>query len=276
MTAQYPSWINYSSFPVTNPPQDFPKAATPPSSYITTNITTSTSQFAGGVSYVQAEEVLNYLKISEPTQADYDFLAYSMIPMACEYIDNLAGTTWGLKKKVNEFRSLNKPMSAGFYLIGTPLYTQYFPIYPAWHISGSTSNTQLGNTLESLQIWNGITYEEWVGFVWENRNGNYWVDRDNGIVYIIGWWWYMGYEARLSYYYGYNVSGTIAMPMDVKEFALLKSAKLFLDSERYTAIVTQGIGGIEMPNQWNYLNSRLEKLEEYFKGFRTVETGFLA
>ncbi len=242
---------------------------------LNSNITLSTSVFAGGTSYIQAQDVLRYLKIAEnATQDDYDFLANFIIPLACDYIDRIAGTTWGLKYRQEEYRSIGKPMAAGFYLIGAPIYTQYFPIYSAYLANKSTSSI-LGNTLQSLQIWNGISYQEWVGFVWENRNGNYWVDKENGIIYIIGWWWYMGYEARISYYYGFNVTGTINMPGDIKEFALLKAAKLFLDSERYTALVTEGIGGIEMTAQWNYLNKRLKELETYYTGFRTVESGFL-
>ncbi len=229
------------------------------------------SNFAGGTCYVQAQDVLSYMQVNDQAQqSDYDLLAQTLIPIACDYIDRVAGTTWGLKQKVQDVKSIGKPMSAGFYLIGAPVYLEYFPV-----VDYHTVTTSAVSTLQSLQIWNGISYQEWVGFVFENRNGNFWVDKEAGIVYIIGWWWYMGYEFRATYYYGFNVAGTIHMPGDVKEFALLKSAQLWLDSQRYTAVVSQGIGGIEMTMQYNRLEKRIKELEQYFAGFRTVQGSFL-
>ena len=66
----------------------------------------------------------------------------------------------------------------------------------------------------------------------------------DAIVFVLGWYWYMGLEVQTTYSYGYNASGTVYMDGQVHRLALLKSAQMFLSSERYTALVTEGIGGI--------------------------------
>ncbi len=231
------------------------------------NASGGSSTWIGGTTYVQASDVLQYLQITNPTPADYALLNNIIIPYVCDYIDIIAGNqTWGKKLAINEQYSLGKPTYLGWYLVGTPIYLQRRPILPA---SGTS-------TLVHLGIWNGSAYQEWVGSMVEARWGSYWVDTLNGIVWIIGWYWYMGYEAQITYWYGYNVAGTNRMDRQVQLLALLKSAKMFLDNNRYTAEISQGIGGISMTDLWNYLNDYIPQLESAVRGIQTITGGWIA
>ena len=85
----------------------------------------------------------------------------------------------------------------------------------------------------------------------------------------------MGYEIQISYNYGYNTSGTNAMDRQIQLLALLKSTKLFLDNNRYTAEISQGIGGIDMKAMWDYLNNYIPQLEDAVKGYQVLTGGWL-
>ncbi|MEM4104683.1 MAG: hypothetical protein QXF80_06795, partial [Thermoplasmatales archaeon] len=62
-----------------------------------------TSTFSGGTSYVQSADVIRYLKLQNVATADdYAWLDGTIIPQVCEYIDSIAGTTWGQKLAQNE------------------------------------------------------------------------------------------------------------------------------------------------------------------------------
>ncbi len=249
------------------------------------------STFSGGQSYVQSTDVLEYLRIADiATTADINFLDNTVIPWVCEYIDRLAGTTWGLKSTATdgyhqsdqgyEMHSIGQYAAYGLYLIGAPVYLNHFPIVPV--VNGSfTTMSQPPQTLQSMLIWNGNVYSEFVNVYTEGRYSQYWVDRAKGIIYIMGWYWWMGYEAMVQYQYGYNqmtsvANGTGFVDPYVYELAVLKASQYFLSSERYTATISQGIGGIEIPMQWQYLNQRIKELEIYIKGYKRLAGSWIS
>jgi hypothetical protein len=225
-----------------------------------------TSTFGGGTCYTQSAEVLGYLKIQNYSTVDASLLDNTLIPLTCTYIDNLAGTTWG-SINVTETLSIGRYALYGMYVVGAPVYLSYFPVIP--YVPGT-------QTLQSFKIWNGNQYQEWAGVMLESRFGSYWVLPQDAIVFVLGWYWYMGAEVETTYSYGYNTTGTVYLDGQVHELAILKSAQLFLSSERYTALVTQGIGGVEMPSQWDYLNKRIKDLEDYIKGYKTIQGGIIS
>ena len=207
----------------------------------------------------------------------------------CNYIDNLAGTTWGLKTTITdtynqayqgyEMHSIGQYAAYGLYLIGAPIYLNHYPVVPV--VTGSMTNfSQPPQDLISMVIWNGNVYTEWVKRFTEGRFSQYWVDRLSGIIYIMGWYWWMGYEAAVQYQYGYNQSANLAaggfIDPYVYELAVYKAAHWWLSSERYTATISQGIGGIEIPQQWDFLNQRIKDLEIYVKGYRRISGSWLS
>jgi hypothetical protein len=130
--------------------------------------------------------------------------------------------------------------------------------------------------MQSFKVWNGNQYQEWAGVMPEARWGQYWIEPQDGQVFVMGWYWYMGAEIEATYAFGYNTSGTPFLDGQVREMALLKSAQLFLSSERYTALVTEGVGGVDMTRQWEYLNTRIKELESSLKGYKTIQGGIIA
>ncbi len=184
----------------------------------------------------------------------------NLVSHNCDYIDVITGRTWGKKFVQNEHYSIGKPAYLGWYLVGSPVYLQHFPVIPA-------SST---HTLVHLGVWNGTQYEEWVGTMVEARWGSYWIDNEAGILWIIGWYWYMGYEIEVSYYYGYNSAQTPQMDGQIYQLALYKSAKMFLDNERYTAQVAENVGGIEMERFYNWVSAYIDKLEDAVKGYKII------
>jgi hypothetical protein len=225
-----------------------------------------TSTFQGGVSYTQSAEVLAYLKILNYSTIDAQLLDNTIIPIVCNNIDTLAGTTWG-SINVTETLSIGRPAVFGMYLTGAPVYLSFYPVIP--YIPGQ-------QTLQSFKIWNGNQYQEWAGVQQEARWGQYWVEPQDGQVYIMGWYWYLGFEVETTYSYGYNTTGTIYMDGQVHELAMLKAAQLFLENERYSALVSQNIGGVEMMDTWKHLTERVQKLEDQIKGFKTIQGGGIA
>ena len=225
---------------------------------------TAAVTWAGGTPYVSANDVLQYLKIQNPQPSDYNLLNNIIIPIVCQYIDELTGTTWGIKTTTEHY-SIGRPSYLGWYLIGSPVYLQHFPVYPV-------SST---HTVYSLGIWNGTQYQQWVNYMVEARWGSYWFDDKYGILWIIGWYWYMGYEVAITYSYGHNTAGTPNMDGRVRLLALYKATKLFLDNERYTAQVSEGIGGISMQDFWKYSMQEIKDLEGWLRGFRIMTGSWL-
>jgi hypothetical protein len=225
-----------------------------------------TSYFQGGISYTQSAEVLGYLKIVNAQTTDINLLDNTLIPMVCNEIDVLAGTSWG-SVNVTDSLSIGRYTLYGMYVVGAPVYMKYYPIIP--YIPGQ-------QTMQSFKVWNGNVYQEWAGVMMESRFGQYWVDPMDAIVFVMGWYWYLGLEIQTTYSYGYNTSGTVYLDGQVHRLAMLKSAQMFLSSERYTALVTEGIGGIEMKMQWDYLNTEIRRLEDAVKGWSPINTGLIA
>ncbi len=232
-------------------------------------------QWNGGTTgnyYVTSDDVLKFLKIdslyTSTTQynSDVSLLNTIIIPQVCSYIDTITGQTWGKVLSDVELYSIGKPAYLGWYLVGAPVYLQHFPVIPA---SSTHTAVQLG-------IWNGTQYSNWIGTMVENRWGSYWFDTENGILWIIGWYWYMGYEVRIQYYYGHNTSQTPYMDGQIYNLALYKSSKMFLDNERYTAQVAENVGGIEMGRFYDWISDEIKKLEDAVLGYRTLTRGWIS
>ena len=134
--------------------------------------------------------------------------------------------------------------------------------------AGFSSTDVLG--VFGLGIWNGTQYQQWVNYMVEARWGSYWFDKAAGILWIIGWYWYMGYEVAITYKYGYNTAGTLNLDGRIRLLALYKATKLFLDNERYTAQVSEGIGGISMQDLWKYLVQDIAEIEHWIQSFRVM------
>lgn len=201
--------------------------------------------------YVTAEEVLRYLKI-DYTDDDISLLDDLIIPMVCDEIDSLAGTSWRKCTVTNEYHRMGYPRAYGFWLWARPIYLNYYPV----------------TEVTKLEIWmGGNEYMDWTNAE-TGRLGRWWIDNKNGIIWINWMFWYAGmYDARVSYTFGVyeeDESGNVIPKPNgyVKRLALLWSAYRFLDSERYSSRVADGISDA---NTYQQQMTRLKKEIEYLK-----------
>ena len=97
---------------------------------------------------------------------------------------------------------------------------------------------------DEFQVFNGSSWEDWLTTKTEGMTGDYWVDYDNGIVYVFGYWRYVGFKdfmVRFKYRYGEST-----VPQDIKRACVLLTAahlvsvndKLFLIPEGGTGVLS--------------------------------------
>ena len=214
--------------------------------------------------YVTAEEVLQYLKI-DYSQDDIDWLNNIIIPLVCDEIDSLAGTSWRKCSVTNEYHRMGYPRSYGFWLVARPIYLNYYPI----------------TKINYLGVWlAGSDYENWTDATDGNdRLARWWLVPDRGIIWINWMFWYGGrYDAKVSYDFGvYDESDGEITPKpngQVKMLALLMSAYQFLDSERYSSRVADGISDANTyQQQMQRMRRQIDELKDWIKGFKIVVSG---
>lgn len=100
-------------------------------------------------------------------------------------------------------------------------------------------NPSLG---DSMQLWNGRDWEEWLGVRSEGYNGDFWVDYDNGVVYLRRVFWYgswYGYTFRIKYRYGGSV-----VPQDIRLACAYLTAVNLVESGDYNVLLPEGATNI--------------------------------
>ena len=213
--------------------------------------------------YVTAEEVLSYLKI-DYSQDDIDFLNNIIIPDVCDQIDSLAGTAWRKCTVTDQYYRMGYPVAYGFWLWARPVYLRYYPI----------------KSIDKLEVWmGGNTFEDWTNAP-QGRLGRWWYDEQNGVIWINWMFWWAGiYDLRTSYTFGVydeDENGNVIPKPNgyVKRLALFMSAYQFLDSERYSARVADGISDSNTyQQQMIRLRRQIQELKEYVKGYKVVTGG---
>ena len=119
----------------------------------------------------------------------------------------------------------------------------------------------------SLQIFNGSDWEEWIGNKTEGRGDDYWINYNEGIIYITQWAIYQGgQEIKVTYTYGRD-----DLPKQIKELCrLLVVRDLLLMERQWVALPSQD----EMPlvRTLDYIERRIGQLEELVKAVHVVVT----
>lgn len=212
--------------------------------------------------YVNAEDVLRYLKI-DYTEDDVNFLNDIIIPAVCDEIDEIANKTWRKTVVKNEYKRMGYPRTFGIYVVSRAVFLDYYPV----------------KEITKLEVYRGgNTYEDWTDME-EGRFNRYWVDYEKGIIWFNWLFFRTGYyEVRVSYIAGdYNEDDDSPNPNGyVKMMALLWSAYRFLDSERFSNRVADGISEA---NTYGEQMRRLKKEIDYYKdriaGYRFLADGML-
>lgn len=91
---------------------------------------------------------------------------------------------------------------------------------------------------DKLEIWNGSDWEDYVTNKTEGRDEDFWVDYENGIIYIRGGYFYFRKKgARITYRYG-----EASIPRDIKTATTLIVVKDFYLNEDRSNMLPSGEG----------------------------------
>ena len=125
------------------------------------------------------------------------------------------------------------------------------------------------------------SYQDWTSATDGNdRLARWWAVWEEGVIWINWMFWYGGrYDVRISYDFGVyeeNDDGSIIPKPNghVKMLAMLWSAYQFLDSERYSSRVADGIADANTyQQQMQRLKRQIDELKDWIKGYKVVVGG---
>lgn len=122
----------------------------------------------------------------------------------------------------------------------------------------------------SFEVFSGTQYMDWAQtFEPQRMTGYWWVDPQEGIVYINTFvFWQGGKEIRIKYVYGRD-----DLPANVKELTLLYAARDFLATERFASIVPEGGATLDFGSMIRYLDARIKELENLLMAVHIATTG---
>lgn len=178
----------------------------------------------GANSYAAGTDVQAILQLktafsgsSTPTLDDVNiFLA-----MSADQIDQLTQHAWRELTVTDEFYNFPFRSHAGLSW-GMPGWTG-IPI----HLRHRKIRTLDNSEGDKLEIWNGSSYEDWVVTKSEGRDEDYWMDEEQGILYVRFYYPYFREKAiRLTYRYGET-----SVPNDIRKASAYQAAIMVLESD---------------------------------------------
>ncbi|MGQ9642016.1 MAG: hypothetical protein ACUVUF_07840 [Candidatus Bathycorpusculaceae bacterium] len=193
------------------------------------------------VTYCTPDEVSSFLglgvnyftALSKPSLTEVE----NIINQVEEYIDRMTHHAWREKVANDgayEYHQLGRlgTRSTWFTWLGYPIYLKYRRLKKFDASKG-----------DRFEVYNGNVWEDWLATKTEGMNGDFWVDYDNGIVFVFGFWRYIGlkeYMTRFKYRYG-----EATVPLDIKRACVLLVAsqlvavndKLFMIPEGGTGVL---------------------------------------
>lgn len=187
--------------------------------------------------YCTPEDVQRQLQIdnlggegrSKPTRTDI----IEIIKEAEDEIDKTTGHAWREKTSI-EYKTLSN-----YHSHEKPLYLK--------HRSVKTFDSEKGDKIE---IWNGSEWEDYLTAKTEGRNNDYWIDYEEGIIYINNSITIYPNGIKITYRYGETT-----IPNDIRKATSLMAAMMILDTNDRTIMVPEG-------TQFNSYTTRLERMKE--------------
>ena len=187
--------------------------------------------------YCTPEDVQRQLQIdmlggegrSKPTRADI----IEIIKEAEDDIDKTTGHAWR-EKTSTEYKTLSN-----YSLHEKPIYLK--------HRSIKTFDSTEGDKIE---VWNGSEWEDYLTAKTEGRDNDYWIDYEEGIIYINNSITIYPNGVKITYRYGETT-----IPNDIRKATSLMAAMMILDTNDRTIMVPEG-------TQFNSYSSRLERMKE--------------
>jgi len=190
-----------------------------------------------------------------------------IISMMEDYVDRYCRTAWrertnyemeGGTRTVSadagyEYHKLIPVGFSGWLWQGRPVFTKYRPLKPLDPVRG-----------DSVQIFTGMGWEEWLGVKIMSPTADYWVDYDTGRIFFRRVWWFsklQGWTVRLRYRFGYT-----SVPKDIRYATALLAAAHLVESGDYTNLLPEGATNIVVAREKTQLwTARAHSILERYK-----------
>jgi len=200
--------------------------------------------------YVTPDEIRDYLGVDSSKYSD-TFLE-NLITMHMDYIDWITETTWnGNSKTAREYHDITRP-KWGFWIwrLGYPVFLTKNHI----------------RSIDKLLVFQGSEYQNWIGdpAFTEGRNGDYFVDYEEGIIYLNVFMIPMaGKEIIVEYTYGRD-----DLPGQIKQLCLYRVVRDLISNERRLFALPDGAEAVSFREQLTWLDNRIAELEEMVRAWK--------
>jgi hypothetical protein len=174
--------------------------------------------------YCTAQDVKDFLQLAGWNGILSDTIVNNFIEYNEEFIDKSTGTAWRERRAVNEYNTI--PRRAINWEVGAPINLLYSPV--------RQFNSSLGDKIE---VWNGSTWDDWLVTRQEGRDKDFWVDYEDGILFLRYWLpvFYSKFSVRVTYRYGYT-----SVAPDIKKATILLTAADILENESRSTLTPAG------------------------------------
>ncbi|MEM0478333.1 MAG: hypothetical protein QXN77_08040 [Candidatus Caldarchaeum sp.] len=168
-----------------------------------------------------------------------------LIKMVMDYVDRYCRTAWRERKSSEvegernfepsgagyEYHWVVPTTFTGFMWLGRPVFLRFYPVRPFDATKG-----------DSVQVFTGQGWEEWVGVRPLSETGDWWVDWDRGIIWFRRMFWFsklQGPTIRARYRYGF-----LTVPQDIRYATALLTAAHLVESGDYVVLLPEGATNI--------------------------------
>lgn len=152
--------------------------------------------------YTSAANVRALLQIDSASTTPSTAEIEAFINRAEDYIDQYTGHAWRTVSVANEFRDIPPRASYENYA-GIPIYLRHRSV-----------KTLAAGSGDKIEVWEGSSYVDYVATKTENRNNDFWLDYNQGILYLRSGTAAGTRRVRATYRYGET-----SVPKDIEEAA---------------------------------------------------------
>lgn len=163
-----------------------------------------------------------------------------------DYIDNRLQTTWKSKQTTEYYTPIQT-----FSIEGYVIFTKYRPII----------------SIDKLEVWNGSSWEDWKQTRTEGRSSDYWVDYENGEVFILTSFLPLGFlpdklQVRITYTYGKGATTSNrdnVIPKDLELIATKLVAVEILTNEDYRGVLPSGENQVSLERKIEIYQNQIDE-----------------
>lgn len=216
------------------------------------------------VGYCTPQDVMDLLEqhdvATEDTTPKESEIERSILKWS-DYIDRNTGHAWRERQVVNEFHDLDSPY---YYWSGKPVPLMKREIRDFKEEKG-----------DKIEIWRGGEYQDLVSdpSMTQGRDGDFWVDGPNGILYIYQRLIYprnRGIRVTYRYGHGSDENERETIPRDIEMACAKFVAKDVVTNERYDIVVPGSEGGGDRNRMIDELQQEAENVLKHRKEVRKV------